>query len=208
MREKRMVSEKDIAWLAGIVDGEGCFAVKRPIVRQTYQKGKLTSFQVWLVVCNTSEPMMRRMVAILDALGVEYPAMRRVWKGKRATRWQFWVHVQKKHALLRITDALLPHLTAKKDEAEVVAWFLRRACAVKAYRPTPLDRLALESLSQIKRNGGEAPAEMRELLREVIPSQAAAGRAIEHGAAEGVEARIVSPDNKRSQECPAATRSN
>jgi hypothetical protein len=197
-------SDTDIAWLAGIVDGEGCFSVKRPIVRKTYKKGRVTSYQVWLVVCNTSEPMVRRVTEIFGSLGIGHQPVRRVWKGKKATRWQYWVHVARKHELLRLTELLLPFLVAKKDEAEIVRWFLSRACSTRQYVPTLLDRTALEAMATIKRHGGEAPAEVRELLREVIPSQAVSGIRAAHGLeTEGVETRSVTPKNNPTHECPA-----
>ncbi len=198
------VSETDLAWLAGIVDGEGCFSVKRPIARQgAHRCGQRTSYQAWLVICNTSEPMMRRVRSIYDALGVTGAKPRRVWKGKKATRWQHWLEIAQKHELLRVTQAILPHLTAKRDEALVVEWFLKRACAVKSYKPTSLDRLALESMASIKRNGGEAPAEILEILREVIPNQAASGGHLAGDQdAEGVETRSVRSNDNPTHECP------
>ncbi len=198
------VSEADLAWLAGIVDGEGCFSVKRPITRQgAFRNGQRTSYQVWLVICNTSEPMMLRVKRIFDALGVTGAKPRRVWKGKKATRWQHWLEIAKKHELLRVTQAILPHLTAKRDEALVVEWFLKRACGVKSYKPTSLDRLALESMAAIKRNGGEAPAEILEILREVIPSQAVSGSHLAGGLeTEGVETTSVSSNDNPTHECP------
>lgn len=188
----------ELAWLAGIIDGEGCFSVKRG-------RGAGRSHQLWLVLCNTSEAMILRVVRILDALGVKHSNVRKVWKGEKATRWQFWLDVTRKHDLLRATEAVLPHLTAKKTEAEIAAWFLRRACAVNQYRASQLDRVMLDSMSAIKRNGGEAPADIAELIREVIPSQAVAGdRQADDQAAEGVETRSVSPTNNPTHECPAS----
>lgn len=201
------VNDTDIAWLAGIVDGEGCFSVKRPIVRKTYKPGRVTSYQVWLVVCNTSETMVLRVSEILRGLGVAHQPIRKVWKGKKATRWQYWLHVARKSDLLRATEALLPYLVAKQDEARIVAWFLRKACQVRSYSPSILDRAALEAMASIKRNGGEAPDEVRELLVEVIPSQAVLGdRVARDSKTEGVEARSVSPTNNPTQECPAPLR--
>ncbi len=199
------VSEADLAWLAGIVDGEGCFSVKRPITRQgAHRTGQRTSYQLWLVICNTSEPMMKRVRRIYDALGVTGAKPRKVWKGDRATRWQHWLEIAKKHELLCVTQAILPHLTAKRDEALIVEWFLRRACAVKNYKPTSLDRLAMESMAAIKRNGGEAPAEILQVLREVIPSQAVSGnRPADDLETEGVETRSVSSNDNPIHECPA-----
>lgn len=198
-----MVKATDIAWLAGIIDGEGCFTVKRPIPRDLLRHGRnKTSYQLWLVLCNTSEAMVRRAAQIFTDLGVGYQPIRRVWKGDKATRWQYWVHVARKNDLLRITQALLPYLTAKKIEAEITVWFLTRACQVKAYKATKIDSMVLDTLSLIKRNGGEAPAEVHELLREVIPSQAVFGQQNTVEKTEGVETRQVSPNNNLAHECP------
>ena len=199
-----MTELKDIAWLAGIIDGEGCFSVKRPIVRQSGKRvGYKTSYQVWVVLCNTSKAMVERAAQILDGLGVHYQPIRRVWKGKNATRWQYWLHVARKDDVLRLTEALLPHLTAKRCEAEMVSWFLKRACQKPSYMTTVLDRTVLDAMAAVKRNGGEAPAEIRELLREVIPSQASAGHREIGEAPEGVETRSVTPKDNPTHERPA-----
>jgi hypothetical protein len=195
-----MVKNSDIAWLAGIVDGEGCFSVKMPVVRG---RGR-HCHQVWLVICNTSKAMIDRATDIMCTLGIKRPTIRRVWKGKKATCWQYWVNLCGKEDLLLVTEALLPHLTAKRVEAEVVAWFLRRACMQRAYKRTALDKAALESLSAVKRNGGEVPAEVEDLLRAIIPSQAFRGTdSATSGLKEGVETRRMSPSNTSAQEPPA-----
>jgi len=190
-----MVKETDIAWLAGIVDGEGCFSVKRPVQRGNGRR----KHQVWLVICNTSRSMMDRAQKIMTGLGAKTPPMRRVWKGAKATRWQYWLNLCGKDDLLHVTKCLLPHLTAKRVEATVVVWHLERACAVRAYKNTPIDIAMLESLSLVKRNGGEAPAEVANLFREVIPSEATEGT----GSVERVETRGPSPNSNDPQERPA-----
>lgn len=199
-----MVSEAQIAWLAGIIDGEGCFSIKRPIQRKSGKRvGYRTSYQVWLVLCNTSQSMVERTSEILDTLGIGHQPIREVWKGKGATRYQYWLHIARKNELLQLTEILLPHLVAKRDEALVVAWYLRRACRSKVYRTTTLDRAMLDAMSEIKRNGGEAPAHVMEMMREVIPSEAMSGTgATAGGDVERVETRSVSPNNNPIHECP------
>lgn len=190
----------ELAWLAGIIDGEGCFTVKRPIKKA---KGSgYTPYQLWLVLCNTNEAMVVRAKEIFEKLGATPQPIRKVWKGEKATRWQFWLHVAKKKDLLIVTEALLPYLVAKRTEAEIVRWFLIRSCQDRAHRTTPLEAEFLDMLSLIKRNGGEAPSELKERIREVIPSQATLGI----GGVEGVETRQVSPNNNPVQECPAPLR--
>jgi hypothetical protein len=88
----------------------------------------------------------------------------------------------------------------------VVAWFLTRACQTESYKRTKLDIVVLESLSAVKRCGGEAPAEVVDLLREVIPSQALEGTIAgrDGGSREGVETRGPSATGNDPHECPAS----
>lgn len=199
-----MNKSTDIAWLAGIIDGEGCFSVKNPVRRGVGR----TCHQVWLVLCNTSRAMVERAADIIEGLGCKRPRIRRVWKGKKATRYQYWLDVVGKSDLLTVTEALLPHLTAKRIEGEVIAWFLRRACRDRAYKRTELDKVVLGSLSAVKRCGGEAPAEVQDLLREVIPSEAFPSAAPEGvaGGDERVETRGVRLNDNLPHECPAPLR--
>lgn len=146
---------------------------------------------------------MRQVVEVLAAVGVEHPKMRRVWKGKRATRHQWWIHIARKHELLKLIRILLPHLVAKKDEAVIFEWYLQKACSEKLYHLTALDLVILESLGEVKRNGGEAPAHIRKMWSEVIPSQAVPGcRMVSGMGTEGVETRSVTPKNNPIHECP------
>jgi hypothetical protein len=148
--------------------------------------------------------MVERAVDIVEGLGCKRPSIRRVWKGKKATRYQFWVNIVQKDDLLVVTEALLPHLTAKRVEAEVIAWFLRRACSARAYKRTELDRVVLCSLSAVKRCGGEAPAEIKDLLREVIPNEAflSCERGRSYDGNERVETRELSLNDNAPHECP------
>lgn len=87
-------------------------------------------------------------------------------------------------------------------QAEIALWYLRKACAEKQYRATPVDVAMLETLSEIKRNGGEAPAHIRKMMSEVIPSQAEPGR--RNASVEGSE--CVTTTRVRSTNNPAHER--
>jgi hypothetical protein len=147
--------------------------------------------------------MMLRAVKIIEEICGHAPRIRKVWKGKKATRWQYWLDIVRKDDLLLVTETLLPELTAKRYEGEAIVWFLKRACADRAYKRTKLDILVLEALASVKRNGGEAPADVRELFREVIPSQATSGHRASGEEVEGVETRGLSPNDNDPHECPA-----
>jgi hypothetical protein len=158
-----------------------------------------------MVLCNTAPGMIYRCADIIEPVIGRRPRIRKVWKGERATRYQYWIELVKKSDLQAFTEAILPHLTAKRVEGEVAAWYLRRSCQARMYKQTALDIAVLKSLSVVKRNGGEAPAEVLDLLREVIPSEALEGyrpgRSV--GSGERVETSDLSPNNNDRHERPA-----
>jgi hypothetical protein len=200
-------NETDIAWLAGIIDGEGCFSVKNPVKTG---KGR-HCHQVWIVVCNTNMNMIVRVGNIIENLGCARPSIRKVMKDKVTThrRHQYWIHVARKVDVLRVAEAVMPHLTAKRIECAAVIWYFRRACKVKFYKQTALDKTVLTALSKVKGCSGEAPAEEYELLREVIPSEVflsivptSVTPVGTQGKNKRVETTQVSLNNNPAHECP------
>ena len=163
-----MVKDIDLAWLAGIIDGEGCFTLKTPVFRG--EKNGYSPYTVWLVLCNTSEDMLIDTNNILKDLGVQIKPIRKVWKGKKATRWQYWIDVVRKHDLLKTTNALLPFLRSKRDEASIVSWFLTRSCQEKVYKRTELDIEVLKTLPALKANAGKTPPDLLQFLSDKVPA--------------------------------------
>jgi len=194
--------ELDLAWLGGIVDGEGCFSHKNP-PRKTNKK----CHALWFVLCNTSKPMVHRVSRILNECEVKFAFKPYVWKGSKATRGQLWIHVDNKAPLLKFTNLILPYLTAKKAEAFIAKWYLTRSCKDRAHKITQQELYMLCLFDEIKSNGGEAPEWIIKsmIAHEVIPNQAALGYepSLVHKDAEGLETSLVSSNNNPNQECPA-----
>jgi hypothetical protein len=110
----------DVAWLAGIVDGEGHIGLsvepKRP-----------NSIRTVLLIGNTSQAMLEKVQRIVFELthrklkvGFAEPA----GYAMRTKDWyQFPIYAQKD--LVRVCEAILPHLTCKRVQAEIMIEFCR-----------------------------------------------------------------------------------
>ncbi len=122
-------------------------------------------------------------------------------KRKIRRRRPLWrCEVSSKDAVYRVLSAIEPHMRAgKKLEAQLCLRYLERARHHVRYRADDYDRRLADVATGLRNGCGEARIEGRELLDQVIPSQAAEGSS----SAEGVEATTVRPNNNPSQERPA-----
>ena len=131
----------DLAWLAGIVDGEGCFCAKRQAKNAMHLRLRIEA---------TSTAMIDRIAEILDAWNVGYRRQRPTMRGK-STRPATRIEVDRKGELLRLLELLEPMVVVKHPELAVAREYLRRAAAVSMYSCEPRDREIPERLSDLKR---------------------------------------------------------
>lgn len=197
------VSETQIAWLAGLIDGEGC-------VHLALHHGKV-GITARVEIRMTCQETINRAAEIIAAL-VREPPNRSHQYYKRESDWgtrvQWSLYVTKKSTVQCLLESLLPYLITKRLEAGVVLIYLSRACRVKQYRATEYDHMLRKLCSALKHGCGEAQADAEEILRasQVIPSQAGEGAAKAAGSPEGVQASDPSPNGNDRHECPAPLR--
>ena len=135
-----MVTETEIAWLAGILDGEGCITAKKP-------SPSALTFRVTFE--SVSEAMIKKVRSVLDELGVDYVVdgpKRRPW----STRPSFRVRIQKKEDVLQFCDLILPFSVVKRSELELVKGFLDKAVG-HYHTATEQDLLILDQLRELKK---------------------------------------------------------
>jgi len=132
-----------VAWLAGLVDGEGCLYARHSTKTQN-------SIEVRLELQTVSLTMIDAVAEILDALNVSYtreaPRMQ-----PKSTRPAIRLRVTPKASLHKLLTALLPYLVNKRPEAVRLLAFLDAAVAVKHYRLQPADHLVAHDLKALKR---------------------------------------------------------
>ena len=121
---RETLPETSWAWLAGFLDGEGFFDIKRGYTKRparTYKRGPYknskpgwTHFTPRIVLCNTHLPSMEKAAVMLQA-----NINRR--KPQAHSRLEMYaIEVSARKKLAHILPNLLPHLTVKKAEAELV----------------------------------------------------------------------------------------
>jgi intein/homing endonuclease len=112
----------DLAYLAGIIDGEGSLSVRA----EQKNGGRLDiALKPYLDIVNTNMRLIQRVHTILAQAGVDCriythsPAA-----GGRLTAYR--VRMDSAHKIMKILPLVIPYLTAKRRRAELVYAFLSR----------------------------------------------------------------------------------
>ena len=132
-----------IAWIAGIIDGEGC------IYGKSLKPGH-TTVMLKLDVQSVSKRMIDELETFFIMQGVEYKRLPTVMQ-KLSTRPAERIVVWKKRSLLKLLTILSRYLVVKKPEALRVMEFLSKSCKVKKYFATAADLTIIDDLKRLKR---------------------------------------------------------
>ena len=141
------VQKTDLAWLAGIIDGEGCFT----IYVNHRNDANVPSISANLTITNSNGLLLNRCKEILDSLEIKYlynDPKNGHQQGRRVMR----IRVKNYSSLQRLTELLLPFLVGKADNAKVVLDFV--ALAGQRGKLTYETRTQLmENIKQLNRHG-------------------------------------------------------
>ncbi len=130
--EDRKLSETKLAWLAGLIDGEGCIAVYKLKEDRPKDKGQFKygfRLRPALYISNGDTVIIAEVEAILRELLANCKTTYRVDILKKSPRCHinYLVRVQAKSSLLSILGAVEPYLIGKKAQAQVLLNMLRNS---------------------------------------------------------------------------------
>jgi len=115
----RKVSEKNLAWLGGILDGEGC--VGAYWWKQTNPKCRDNhGMRVSVQISNTHPLIIEKITEVLVDLGVPFSyesAQRTRFEGREKPT--VTVNVMGKARLLKLLPTIIPYTTAKRRQCEL-----------------------------------------------------------------------------------------
>jgi hypothetical protein len=117
-----IVQVVDLAWLAGVIDGEGCFS----IYGVTRKDANDPSPSAYLSITNSNRLLLDRCRAILDELEIKYlynDPKNGHQRGRRVMR----IRVKNYSSLQKLIELLLPFLIGKADQAKVMLEFVSLA---------------------------------------------------------------------------------
>lgn len=103
------VTDIEIGWLLGIVDGEGCY---------TMSKGSKGSYNVSMKFVNTCPIIMDKIESILRRLGIPFHVYQsfRTANQRPAKR----LEINGPRRLIKFLDFVLPYDFGKKDQADLL----------------------------------------------------------------------------------------
>lgn len=109
-----MIEATDLAWLSGIIDGEGCITARQNSIRSL-------GFRVTIEAVSTV--MINKVRNILRQCDVGYRLEGPMWR-ERSTRPSLRVRVDKKQAVHRLCYLILPYSVVKKPELILIKSYL------------------------------------------------------------------------------------
>lgn len=109
-----MVTDIDLGWFAGIVDGEGCITIINP----KHHEGKTAVYTPLIIIGSTSVELIEKVARIgCELTGSRANISHRV--NHKGFKDQYdWQVVSRMAASL--AEKLLPHLTAKLEQAKLL----------------------------------------------------------------------------------------
>ena len=112
----------DLAWLAGIYDGEGCFRAK--LMNKGRNPGSVGAIGYVITVQSVSEAMINKIEAIYLELGVTY--FRDCRMMNKSTRPALKIEVYRKGDVEKVLTLVSKYLVVKKPEALLMLDFLKK----------------------------------------------------------------------------------
>lgn len=127
-----MANEREIGWLAGIVDGEGHLTVAR-----IHNKARRhPSYRPCLHITNTDMRILKRVSEIVESVTGCTPYIVKAAKGGNGYKPVHRVQVDAQYELVALLPVLRPHLVAKAEQASIALEFCKRQAIRLARRRT------------------------------------------------------------------------
>ncbi|KKL84131.1 hypothetical protein LCGC14_1967810 [marine sediment metagenome] len=137
-------TEVQLAWLAGFLDGEGCFDLQKGYAKQL----KRESYRPRIRVVNTDEPTLAAVLKIMEAMGAgQHVSRRRAKQGHWSDSWEVTVAGFKKG--LRFLLQIEPYLKTKSNRAKQLIEYAESRLTDSPKRPFSEREITL--INQIRR---------------------------------------------------------
>lgn len=150
--------EIQLAWLAGIVDGEGYVRIrmqdnryKHPVPKYP-RRGTSVSLTCSIKIETISMAMLVHVAEILERHGIHYYFGKPVLKPLSrypATR----LEVYRKQDVLRLCELLTPYSIVKRQELQLVASYLIKSTMHKYYRTSVADLGLVDKIKELRHLG-------------------------------------------------------
>jgi ribosomal protein S6 len=122
---EKISREVDVAWLAGIIEGEGCLISRFYNEECRNNKRRGINLFVRIQIINNDAIIIQKTTKILSALGVGY--YYQINKRKKSNHNDtLIVVVQGKGRVKKLLKAIMPYLSGKLKQAKFLKWIIER----------------------------------------------------------------------------------
>lgn len=149
------MQDQHYAWLAGILDGEGCFTLFRNSQREERVQGGPVirySIRANITITNSSAAIMDECERLLTEAEIKYF---RICPRNSHTRKLSRISIRNYQSIVRLLDYVDPHLVGKAAQAALMRTFVEGA-GRQGMGPTERERYHLE-MSALNRRGSPIP---------------------------------------------------
>jgi hypothetical protein len=143
----------DLAWLAGIIDGEGSLVI---FLRKNLSSSnrEVITPSANLTITNTNRAIIEKCVGILVELDIKITLINPKLRAKRPQRR---VNIRNYSSLEKLLVAVMPFLVGKTEQAALMLDFVRRASKRTAFRATDERHQYAVEMSRLNKLGQLIP---------------------------------------------------
>lgn len=133
-----MTDEQELGWLAGIMDGEGCFGIYH-------------GYQPVCQLTNTSPLIINKIEEIYKKYNIQYGRYesKGIGRGKDNTKLAIW----SRESLLNLIRLILPLLQSKQEQAIIAKKFINLRIARGRNPPGKQESELIERITVLNKRG-------------------------------------------------------
>ena len=147
------MQDVELAWLAGIIDGEGCLTLFHRTNKSSSGQ-TITSVSANLTITNSSYALVNECRRILDGLGVKYSYLTPRNSAARPIRR---LQVKNYASLMTLLEAIEPYSVGKREQVLLMKDFASKAAARKGFRGTVERRDYATKMRELNHSGQLIP---------------------------------------------------
>lgn len=142
------MQETKIAWLAGIIDGEGCFTIfNKTVNHRSGNTGVTPSANI--TITNSSTRILEACQEIMREIDVKFTQCRSHNDTRRIVRR---ISVRNYASIILLIDAILPYMVGKRGQAEVMKEFIEKAAVRKGFEADEERQAYMRRLRELKQS--------------------------------------------------------
>lgn len=160
-----------IAWLAGLIEGEGTVAIARSSRQTGYRYG--VQHRCLVQIANTDGRLIERACDVIAAITGKRPKPHGVKRYAENQRPGLAIHVTTSWEIAFLIPAVRPWLVTKADQADIVLSFSKRhvrsgSAGARTQETFDLDELDYARCRLLNRRGNHGGPDIEEMERMVV----------------------------------------